>query len=328
MNGAICLGWGGRSIFYFISMLKFSVTPLGTNAAVPAYGRFLTSQVVNVQDHLYLIDCGEGTQMRMVQYRVKWRKIENVFISHMHGDHVYGIVGWLSSMNLNRRTSGLCFHGPPELEEFIRHQLKLTGHLNFPLQFRVVDPTKYECIFEDNQVSVYSLPLIHRIPASGFLFKEKSRPRSMVGEAIEQYNIPYAAIPSIKQGADFTLPDGTIIPNVELTTPPPAVRSYAFCSDTAYNEPLLPYIQHVNLLYHESTFMEEHLVQAAETGHSTARQAATIARNAAAEHLLLGHFSSRYRDLSGLLEEAKAVFPSTSLAKDGEEYLIRPDDTE
>ena len=298
-------------------MFKFEVQFLGTSGAVPAYGRFPSCQIVNIQEHLYMVDCGEGAQMRIAEYQVKWGKIENLFISHMHGDHIYGIIGLLTSMSLNRRTQPFTVYGPAKLESFINHQLSFSGKLSFPLRFQSVKPDKYEKIYEDKVSSVYSIPLNHSVPTNGYLFKEKERPRNMIAEKIEQYNIPYQSIPAIKSGADFQLPNGKIIPNTELTKPPKKARSYAFCSDTAYTETIVPLLSNVDLLYHEATFMEEHKQQAIETMHSTAKEAASIAFQANAKQLVLGHFSSRYKILDALLEEAKEVFSNTILAVDG-----------
>jgi len=298
-------------------MIKFQITFLGTNGAKPAYGRFPTAQIVNMQEHIYMVDCGEGAQMRMAEYHIKWGKLEHIFISHMHGDHIFGLIGLLRSMGLNSRTQPLYLHGPAELKPFIEAQLQYSGPLSFPLHFEAVDASRHQCIYEDKVVSVYSLPLIHRAPTSGYLFKEKERPRSMIGEKINEYDIPYPKIPAIKQGSDLELPDGSIVDNKELTTAPPPPRSYAFCSDTAYNEALIPMIEGVDMLYHEATFTEEHRAQATETLHSTARQAAMIAKAARVKKLVLGHFSSRYNDLSPLLDEAQSIFPNTTLSKDG-----------
>lgn len=298
-------------------MFKFEVQFLGTSGAVPAYGRFPCCQLVNIQERLYMVDCGEGAQMRIAEYQVKWGKIGTLFISHMHGDHIYGIIGLLTSMSLNRRTQPFTIYGPSELESFIKHQLNFSGELSFPLQFQSVDPTKYKKIYEDEVSLVYSIPLNHSIPTCGFLFKEKERPRNMIAEKIKQYEIPYQYIPAIKDGANFQLPDGEIIPNKELTKPPLKARSYAFCSDTAYTEAIVPFVSGVDLLYHEATFTDEHKQQAIETMHSTARQAAAIALQANAKQLILGHFSSRYKILDALLGEAKEVFFDTKLAIDG-----------
>ncbi|MCB0568797.1 MAG: ribonuclease Z [Phaeodactylibacter sp.] len=297
--------------------MRFELTLLGTNSALPAHGRFPSAQALQVQGNIYLADCGEGAQMRMRAFGIRESRIGQVFISHLHGDHIYGLIGWLTSQSLNNRTAPLDIFAPHGLEEIIRVQLRYAGPLTFPLAFHTIDPDTHGRIFEDKLIEVWTLPLKHRIPTCGFLFREKERPRNIRPECIEAYDIPYQAIPGIKGGADFRPPNGRLIPNAELTVAPPRPHSYAYCSDTAYHEPLIPLIEGVDLLYHESTFCEAQSAQAAETGHSTARQAANIARQAGVGRLLLGHYSSRYQDLSPFLEEARAVFPNTELGVDG-----------
>lgn len=291
---------------------------------MPAHGRFSTSQLLQVANHRYLIDCGEGTQIRLTEYGLNKGNINQIFISHLHGDHYYGLLGLLTSYSLLGRTQPLTILGPEGLEAIFEVNMQYSGGrgLSFPIRFEVIDPTVHQCIFEDKRVKVYSLPLDHRIPAAGFLFREKPRPRNMIPDKIEAYQIPYPQIPLIKDGADFTLPDGTVIPNVELTLPPPAPRSFAYCSDTAYREELIPLIKGVDLLYHESTFLEENAEQAVLTRHSTAKQAATIAAKAGVHRLVLGHYSSRYKDLTPFLDEARNVFPKTELGVDGHTFEV------
>ena len=302
--------------------MRFELTLLGTNSALPAFGRFPSSQVLNIQENHYLIDCGEGAQIRMGECGVRRHKIKQVFISHLHGDHIYGLIGFLSSLSLSDRTAPMDIFAPLGLEEIIQVLLKYTGGLSFALKFHTIDTEQHRLIFENASVEVYSLPLVHCVPTSGFLFKEKSRPRNMKPEKIEAYNIPFHDIPEIKAGADYESSDGQLISNEELTLPPPAPRSYAYCSDTAYQKSLVPLIQGVNLLYHESTFCEDRQGQAALTGHSTAHQAATIAKMAGAERLVLGHYSSRYHSLEPFLKEARAVFPNTELGLDGKVFEV------
>lgn len=300
----------------------FELTLLGTSSAVPAFGRFPTAQVLKVNKSLFLIDCGEGAQIRMAGLGIRHSKIRQVFISHLHGDHFYGLISFLSSLSLNNRREAMDIFSPQGLEEVIRVLLKYSGGLSFPLRFHVIDTERSQLLFENAGLQVYSLPLLHRVPASGFLFKEKERQPNMRPEKIQQYDIHYRDIPAIKAGADYELPGGGLVPNAELTLPPPVPRSYAFCSDTAYNEALIPLIRGVSLLYHESTFCENLREQAALTGHSTARQAASIAQQAGAGKLVLGHYSSRYEDLSPFLEEARAVFPNTELGLDGKVFEV------
>lgn len=304
--------------------MPFRLTLLGTSSALPAYGRFSTAQVLQIEHQRYLIDCGEGAQIRLMEYGLYKGTINQIFISHLHGDHYFGLLGLLTSYSLLGRTKKLTVFGPEGLEEIFQVNMRYSGgrDLSFPLYFEVVDPCAHRLIFEDHRVRVYSLPLDHRIPAAGFLFREKRQPRNMIGEKIEAYGIPYREIPAIKDGADYQLPDGRIIPNEELTLPPPPPRSYAYCSDTAYREALVPLITGVDLLYHESTFLEVDRDRAEQTKHATARQAATIAAKAGARRLVLGHYSSRYRDLTPFLEEARRVFPATELGVDGRSYEV------
>lgn len=305
--------------------MRFELTVLGSNSALPAYGRFPTAQVLAVRERCYLIDCGEGAQMRMAEFGIRQGRIGQVFISHLHGDHIFGLIGWLASLALCSREEPLDIFAPAGLEEIIRVQLKYTGGLPFPLAFHTIGPGRHALIFEDSAVSVYSLPLAHRIPASGFLFRERERPRNIRPECIDTFRIPYQAIPEIKAGADYRMEDGRVIPNAELTLGPPPPRSYAYCSDTAYHEALIPLVRGVDLLYHESTFCDEQAAHAAETGHSTARQAATIALKAGVGRLILGHYSSRYKNLEPFLEEARSVFPATELGLDGARFEVEPE---
>ncbi|MCB0553216.1 MAG: ribonuclease Z [Phaeodactylibacter sp.] len=302
--------------------MRFELTLLGTNSALPAYGRFPTAQVLNIQEKLYLIDCGEGAQIRMGQFGLRQAKISQAFISHLHGDHIYGLIGWLTSLALINRQEPLDIFAPEGLEEIIRVQLKYTGGLPYSLSFYTIDPSRHSLIFEDKRVAIFSLPLAHRIPATGFLFREKEKARNIRPDCIEAYQIPFQAIPGIKAGNDYQLEDGRLIPNADLTLDPPKPRTYAFCSDTAYHEPLIPLIQGVDLLYHESTFCDDLVDIAAETGHSTARQAATIALKAGVARLVLGHYSSRYPSLEPFLLEARSVFPNTELGVDGASFEV------
>lgn len=304
--------------------MRFELTILGTSAALPAYNRFPSAQILNIQDQLFLIDCGEGTQMRMMEFGVKKNRIEQIFISHLHGDHVYGLIGLLTSFGLNNRTNPLTIFSPPGLEEIINIQFKYTGGQNspFPIHFKVLDPTQSETIFDNDLLSVTTLPLLHRIPTVGYLFREKEHPRNILPEKIRAYQIPYTSIPAIKNGEDFQNLNGQIIPNTELTLAPRVPRTFAYCSDTAFNEALIPLIEGVDLLYHESTFCEDHQEQAKITMHSTAKQAATIAAKAKAGQLILGHYSARYKVLDCFLEEAQAIFSNTLLGKEGMVYEV------
>lgn len=298
--------------------MKFELTILGSNSAIPAHGRYPTAQVLNVHGQLYLIDCGEGTQMRMNDFGIRRSRIHQIFISHLHGDHFFGLVGLLTTYCLLGRKEALEVFSPPGLEEIIDLQLAVSGTvLPYPLHFRVLNPAVHTKIFEDTYVKVYSIPLRHRIPTCGFLFREKPPLRHIRPELIERLGIPYQEIKTIKEGADFTSPDGSVIPNSELTLPGDRPRSYAYCSDTAFAETIIPMVKGVDLLYHEATFKDEKTDYARQTLHSTARQAGEIARRAGVGRLVLGHYSTRYKDLSELLAEAQSVFPATELGLDG-----------
>lgn len=298
--------------------MTFSVTVLGSNSAIPAHGRYPSSQVLNILEHHFLVDCGEGTQMRMNEYRIKRSKINQIFISHLHGDHVYGLVGLLTSYNLMGREKPLDVFSPHGLEDVMGKTLEMSGTtIEYPLTFHVLDTKNQRKIFENEEIKVYAFPLEHRVPTCGFRFEEKPRPLNILPEKIAQYDISFKDIPAIKEGNDFTLPNGTIIPNKELTHSPPPPRKYAYCSDTSFTKNIVPYVKGVDLLYHEATFLKDMADQSQLSKHSTAEEAATIAQWAGAEKLMLGHYSSRYKNLQQLLEEAKAVFPNTILGTEG-----------
>ena len=264
-----------------------------------------------------MIDCGEGAQMRFTDYGIRWGRLKQLFISHLHGDHFYGLPGLISSMGLNGREEELTIFCPAELVDMIRAIIPYMTKLPFEIKFQPIPQDKHELIFEDHRVQVFTLPLQHSIPAAGFLFRERQRPRSMRGELIEKYDIPYRQIPAIKAGADYVAEDGSSIPNELLTTDPPRPRTYAYCSDTTYCESLIPLIKGADLLYHEATFCERERSQAERTQHSTATDAARIARAAQVKQLVLGHYSSRYKYLDVVLAEACQLFPDTLLGSDG-----------
>ena len=303
--------------------MKFELTILGCNSAIPANNRFPTAQVLNVRGHLYLIDCGEGTQIRLRDNRIKRSRINQIFISHLHGDHIFGLIGVLSSYGLNGRKEPLHIYCPPHLDEIINLQLKYTGHpLPYLIEFHITDPEKNQLIFEDKVVEVFTIPLTHRIPTQGFLFREKQQPDSMIPEKIKKHDIPFQDIQSIKDGNDWINSNGETITHAELTTPASRPRSYAFCSDTSYNESIIPIIKGVDLLYHESTFLHSEIEFAERTKHSTTIQAATIADKAKVGKLILGHYSSRYVELDELEDEAKTVFPNTELGLEGKRFEV------
>lgn len=298
--------------------MKFELTILGSSGAMPFKDRYMTAQVLNVREQLFLIDCGEGTQMRMSKFKVKRGKIDRIFISHLHGDHIFGLPGLLTSFGMNMRTEPLYIYSPPGLKTMIDGLFPYGGKgPSFDIVYKELDTTREQLVFEDKDVGVYTIPLNHGIPCNGYLFREKPKPRKMLKEKITEYQIPFADIPEIKAGKDWTDSDGNVIANDELTTAPVAPRSFAFCSDTAYLEKIIPIIEGVDLLYHEATFLHEDLDKAIATKHTTALQAGTIAKKAKVGQLILGHYSARYDKIDAHLAEAKAVFDATSLGFDG-----------
>ncbi len=301
--------------------MRFEVTTLGTGAALPARGRFPSAQLLNIHERLYLVDCGEGTQERLRQAEVNFNRISAIFISHMHGDHYLGLMGLLCSMHLNGRLDELKVFGPPELGQVIDVQLRASQtYLRYPLNVQALAHASDVVIFSDTYTEVLTLKLKHRIPTTGFVFREKQQPRRLRKDRLPE--IPHFARVAVKAGEDLRLADGTVIPNKELTLDPPHARRYAYCSDTAYAPELVEHLRGVDLLYHEATFTEAMADRAKETCHSTGRQAAKIAREAGVGQLLLGHFSSRYKDNRVLLEEALPIFPDTLLAEEGRTFRI------
>lgn len=303
--------------------MRFDVTILGSNSATPLYGRHHTAQILNCNEILSLIDCGEGTQLQLQRYGFKVNRIKYIFISHLHGDHYLGLVGLLSSMHLNGRKDDLYVFGPVGLKEIIDIQLHHSEtFLRYNLIFKPTNPEQEEQLLQDTNFAVSSFPLSHRINCTGFLFKEKQRLPRINKEVIDSLNIPTAYYPLLKKGIDYTDDKGTTYRASELTWPAPLPRSYAFCSDTARTPNYWPYIQQANLLYHEATFLHEMLDRAVETYHTTALQAAEIAKAVGAKKLLIGHFSARYKDLQSLLLESKTVFNNTELAIEGETFEV------
>ena len=303
--------------------MHFEVTILGSNGAIPAHNRYPTSQFLNYNGQGFLLDCGEGTQLQMSKYNIKRGRLDHIFITHIHGDHFFGLMGILTSFNLNYREHPLHIYGYPGIEEIVRTYFKHAQTvLRYELVFHSVVADESRLVFENSELTVESIILKHRIPTTGFLFREKMGPRKIIGAKLEQYNIPIHDIVKIKMGADYIRPDGSIIPNSELTSDPVKPRSYAFCTDTSYTETIIEQIRGVDVLYHEATFLDEHRARAAETGHSTTREAATIALKADVGRLIVGHFSARYEDLSPILYECKDVFPHTELAIEGHLFSI------
>jgi ribonuclease Z len=303
--------------------MSFDVTILGSSSATPIYQRHPTAQVITVQERFFLMDCGEGTLIQLNRYRIKFHRINHIYISHLHGDHYLGLLGLVSTMHLQGRTTDLHIYGPPELREIVEIQLKYSEtKLRYGLVWHYTDPRNPGIVYEDDHMTVESFPLSHRIPCTGFLFREKQRRRKLIRERLAEYQVPVADYTSLKEGKDYITPDGKVVPNGELTLDPPRARSYAFCSDTIYDPRLTDVVRGVDLLYHEATFLTDMEERARETFHSTAAQAAMIARDAAARRLIIGHFSARYKNLYPLLEEARAVFASTTLAMEGDRFAI------
>lgn len=309
------------SVFKSKSKIKMKLTILGCYAATPRTITNPTSQVLEIRDRMFLIDCGEGTQVQLRKNKIKFSKINHIFISHLHGDHVYGLVGLVSTYMLLNRVNDLHIYGPKGIKEIITLQLKLSNSwTNYNLYFHELESAVSETVFEDDKVVVKTIPLKHRIYTNGYLFQEKFSERRLNIDAVQQYEIDQVYYRKIKHGGDITLEDGRVIPNTELTFDPEKPKSYAFCSDTVYNEDILPLIEDVDVLYHESTFLETEVLLAEKTMHSTAKEAARIALKAKAKNLVLGHYSTRYESILKFKEEAETVFPNVLLGDDGESF--------
>jgi ribonuclease Z len=294
------------------------VTILGHSAGGPYHGRPFTSHVLHIGNEVILIDCGEGTQMQLFHHRVRYDACQHIFITHLHGDHVFGLMGLLTNWCLKKREASLHLYGPEGLQALVEHTAQVCG-VRFPytLKFSIAPVDDSAFVLDHPLFTVQSFPLHHRMPTVGWLFREKPRPRNMIPEKIAEYDIHFSHIPAIKSGEDFAHPDGRVIPNSELTKDPLAPRSYAFCSDTAPSDIVITAVQGVDLLYHEATFCEEHTEEAQISYHSTAAQAAQIAVQAGVGQLMIGHFSGRYADEAQHLSEARAVFQRTMTATPG-----------
>lgn len=301
--------------------MSFKVTILGCSAATPAYGRHLSAQLVEMEGEVLLIDCGEATQFQLMHYKLPFHKINHIFISHLHGDHYFGLVGLMMTFGLSDRMAPLHIHSPPGLELLLKHQIE--GALKYEVHFHESDPTVAQLLYENSVLKVSSLPLDHRVPCHGFRVEEQARPANMRKDKIVEYKIPYQAINAIKAGGHYTTPEGQVISHEELTIPAATPLSFAYCSDTRYQPALIPYIQGVDVLYHEATFLHEHLEKAERTKHTTAQEAGQLAAAAQVKQLVLGHFSARYVDLNPVLEEAKAFFEATQLAEEGKTLFLK-----
>ena len=304
-------------------MQKVLLTILGCGSALPTRKNFPSAQLLELRDKQFLIDCGEGTQIRMRQMGVRTNRLGHIFISHLHGDHCFGLIGLISSFGMLNRTADLHIHAQQDLEKILQPQLNyFCADLPFQVIFHTINPRKHELIYEDRSVQVFSIPLKHRVPCCGFLFEEKPRDRHIIREMIDFYGIPTWKILKIKQGEDFVTDEGEIIPNSQLTSAGNPPKRFAYCSDTAYSEKIISIIEGVDCLYHEATFMEDETVRSKETFHSTAFQAATIAEKANVKKLIIGHYSARYVNQNEILNEAKRVFENTVLGEDLTVYEI------
>lgn len=298
-------------------MEKFELHILGCGSALPTTRHFASSQVVNVRDKLYMIDCGEGAQLQFRKSRLKFSRLNHIFISHLHGDHCFGLWGLISTLNLLGRTAELHIYSPKGLEALMAPTLDFfCRQMTYKVLFHEFDTKTSGMIYEDRSLTVTTIPLRHRMPCCGFLFREKRRPNHIIREMIDFYEVPVYELNRIKNGADYVTPEGETIPNSVLTRPADLPRSYAYCSDTIYMPEIVGLIEGVDLLFHEATFAHENLIRARETFHTTALQAGELAKAAGVKKLLIGHFSARYEDETVLFEEASSVFPETVLAKE------------
>lgn len=296
-------------------MPKFDVTILGCGSATPTLRHLGTSQLIDIRDKLYMVDCAEGTQIQMRRVQARFGRLGHIFISHLHGDHCFGLPGLISTLGLLGRKGDLVIHGPKGLDDFLEPTLSVfCKDLPYTVKLHIIDPSKHELVMEDRSITVHSIPLNHRIPACGYLFSEKPSDANLIRDMIDFYKIPVRALAGIKQGDDFITSEGVIVSNNRLTRPAKPPKRYAFCSDTSYLPQIVPLIENVDCLYHESTFLEKDLPRAQLTFHSTAKQAAQIALQANVKRLYIGHYSARYVDLQPFLDEARAVFPETYLS--------------
>lgn len=294
------------------------LTILGCYAATPRTITNPTAQVLEIRNRMFLIDCGEGTQVQLRKNKLKFSKINHIFISHLHGDHFYGLVGLISTFMLLNRQTDLHVYGPKGIKEIILLQLRYSNSFTgYNLYFHELSSKKSEVVYEDEKVVVKTIPLMHRVYTNGFLFEEKVGDRKLNIDVVHQHKIDTCYFQKIKNGSDITLDDGTVVPNAQLTFDPIQPKSYAFCSDTMYDESIIPIIENCDVLYHETTFLESEADKAENTMHSTAKQAANIALKANVKQLILGHYSTRYSNIDLFQEEATTVFQNVLLADDG-----------
>lgn len=294
------------------------LTILGNNSALSNHNRFPTAQALQIGDELFLVDCGEGTQVRLIKHKIKYSKISRIFISHLHGDHYYGLIGLLTRYSLNNRIEPLHIYGPAKLLDIIQLQTSVSNTtFSYPLEFHAIDGPSTDVIYETANIRVTKFPTIHRIPCYGFKFEEMDNRRKINIAAIDEHQIPYTELASIRQGADYILSDGTTIAHTAMTFDPPPIKSYAYCADTRYTEQFLDTVHGVDLLYHETTYLKDQATLAFERFHSTTEEAGTLAMKAAVKQLVIGHFSSKYIDLEHFQQETATIFPATVLSSEG-----------
>ncbi len=303
--------------------MTFELTILGSSSAVPTSKRNLTAHVLNVHERFFLIDCGEGTQIQIRKNKIKFGKIDHIFISHLHGDHIFGLFGLISTFNLLERDKDLHIYAHPELESILtRHIGYFERTMSFKIIYHHLNTKMNKVIYEDKKVRVESIPLKHRIPSCGFKFTEQPYLRNLKKDVVNIYKIPIGKIQDIREGEDLINEEGEVIQNSKLTLPPYKVRSYAYCTDTAYSAKIIPIIKDVDLLFHEATFGKNMKKEAKSTQHSTTEDAAYIAKKADVKKLIIGHFSARYKNVKPLIEEARKIFPNTFSAEDGEKHTV------
>jgi len=297
------------------------VTILGNNSALPAYGRFPTAQIVEVQDQYFLVDCGEGAQMRMQQYGVRSSRIQHIFISHVHGDHYLGLVGFVSSQSLLGRVRPMHIYCPAKVKEFV--SMQLPWGLGFDIEYHITDDAEHRVLLETDKLRVSCFPVYHSVPTHGFIFCEKKRKRKLIPRKLQEYEIPKYFYRQLTEGQDYIAQDGTCIKNEWLTEPGLPPKKYVFAADSRYAPEILPDIEGADLLYHEATYLHDQLPKAIDRFHTTARQAGELAAQANVGRLLIGHFSSKYKKLEPFLEEARMYFPETELAIEGMSFEVR-----
>ena len=299
------------------------LTILGNNSALPAHGRHPTAQVLEIREQLFLIDCGEGTQEQMQRYNIRRKRISHIFISHLHGDHYFGLIGLLTSMGLSGRTTPLNVYGPPSLKAIIDLQLEVAGiKLPYPFTFRAIMPGIAAVLIDMPYISVSCFPVEHRIPCSGFIFESRIPGRKLLPDRCKEYGIPAAFYPHLKNGDDYLRRDGTLVRNVWVTEPPAPSKKYAYCADTLYTSSFIEHVRAVDVLYHETTYLDHFADKAKERYHCTTRQAAMLAKEAKVNRLLIGHYSSKYEDITPFETEARSVFANTTATREGMVYDI------